>query len=80
MNNWNNDYMAEYHRRDLIEEARQYQLEKLGVASRVLHPNLFTRTMFSFGNWMIARGKQLRKRYEIPTPSCNHSPSGSFAR
>jgi len=80
MNNWNNEYMAEYHRQDLIKEAEQIRLEKLEISSRVYHPSLFTRTMYSFGNWMIARGKQLRKRYEMPSAVCNNSPTGSFAR
>jgi hypothetical protein len=35
--------------------------------------------MFNIANWMIATGRQLRKRYEIPAVDCNQSPSGSFA-
>ena len=72
--------MAEYRRRELIKEADQIRREKLGVTSRVYHPSLFTRTMYNFGNWMIARGKQIRKRYEIPSAACGKSPTGSFAR
>ena len=80
MNNWNNEYMAEYHRQDLIKEAKQIQREKLGIRSRVYHPGLFAQAMFRFGNWLIVKGKQLRKRYEIPTAVCNNTPSESFAR
>jgi hypothetical protein len=80
MNNWNNEYMAEYHRQDLIREAEQIRREKLGIHSHVYHPGFFTRIMFNVGNWMISKGKQLRKRYEIPTAACNNTPSGSFAR
>jgi len=80
MNNWNNEYMAEYHRQDLIKEANQIRREKLGINARTYHPSLFTRTMYNFGNWMISRGKQLRKHYEIPTTACTKTPSGSFAR
>ena len=80
MNNLNNEYMAEYHRQDLIKEAEQIRLEKLLVSTQVYHPSFFTRTMFSLGNWMITKGKQLRKRYEIPTTACTNTPSGSFAQ
>jgi hypothetical protein len=80
MNNWNDVYMAEYHRQDLIREAEQIRLEKLGMSSRVYHPNLFTRTMFKVGNWMIAKGRQIRQRYEIPAAACNNTPTESLAR
>lgn len=80
MNNWNNEYMAEYHRQDLVQEAEQVRREKLGISSRIYHAGLFARTMFNFGNWMIARGRQIRKRYEIPSAACNNAPSGSYAR
>jgi len=80
MNNWNNEYMAEYHRQDLIKEAEQIRSEKLGIRSRVYHPGLIARAMFNFGNWLIVKGKQLRKRYEISTTTCNSTPSKSFAR
>lgn len=80
MNNWNNEYMAEYHRQDLIREADQVLLEKLGLSSRVYRPSLFTRVMFNFGNWMVVKGKQLRKRHEIPSAACGNAPSSSFAR
>ena len=79
MNNWNNEYMAEYHRQEILDEVEQIRLEKLAVTSRVYRPGLFERTMFNFANWMISTGKQLRKRYEIPAVDCNHSRSGSFA-
>jgi len=36
--------------------------------------------MFRFANWMIAAGKQLRERYEVPSVDCSQTPSGSFAR
>lgn len=79
MNNWNNEFMAEYHRQEILEEVEQIRLEKLAVKSRVYHPGLFERTMFNFANWMISTGKQLRKRYEIPTVDCSKSRTGSFA-
>jgi hypothetical protein len=79
MNNWNNEYMAEYHRQEILDEAEQIRLGKLVVNSRVYRPRFFSRTMFSFANWMISTGKQLRKRYEVPSVDCSHSHTGSFA-
>ena len=79
MSNWNNEFMAEYHRQQILMEAEQIRLEKIAIQSRVYRPRLFERTMFSFANWMIATGKQLRKRYEIPVTPCNKSTT-SFAR
>ena len=80
MNNWHNEYLSEYHRQDILDEADQIRLEKLALKSRVYRPGLFARTMFNFGNWMISTGRQLRKRYEMPGLDCSQSRSGSFAR
>ncbi len=80
MNNWNNEFMAEYHRQQILIDAEQIGLEKIAVQSRVYHPRLFERTMFRFANWMIATGKELRQRYEIPTVQCSNCPTGSFAQ
>jgi hypothetical protein len=80
MNNWHNEYMAEYHRQDILEEAELIRIEKLVSASRVYGPGLFARTMFNFANWMISTGKQLRRRYEVPVVNCSNPPTGSFAQ
>ena len=80
MNNWHNEFMSEYHRQQILDDVYQIRLEKLALKSRVYRPGLFERTMFNFANWMISTGRQLRKRYEIPSADCNKSPSGSFAR
>ena len=80
MNNWHNEFMAKYHRQQILDEADHIRLEKLALKSRVYRPGLFARTMFNFANWMISTGRQLRERYEIPSVDCNKSPSGSFAR
>jgi hypothetical protein len=79
MNNWHNEFMAEYHRQDILKEAEHIRLEDLAVNSRVYHPGFFARTMFNLANWMISTGKQLRKRYEVPCIDCP-APTGSFAR
>ena len=79
MHNWHDEFMAEYHRQDILQEAEHIRLERIAIRSRVYRPRLFERTMFNFANWMIATGKTLRKRYEIPTVDCNQEPTGSFA-
>ena len=79
MNNWHNEFMAEYHRRDILEEAEHIRLERIALKSRVYRPRFYERTMFNFANWMISTGKQLRKRYEVPSVDCNKNPTGSFA-
>ncbi|HSB00007.1 MAG TPA: hypothetical protein VLE49_05105 [Anaerolineales bacterium] len=80
MYNWQNEFMAEYHRQEILQEVEQIRLEKLALKSRVYHPRLFERTMFNLANWMISTGKQLRKRYEVPAVRCSHTHTGSFAR
>ena len=80
MNIWHNEFMAEYHGQQILEEADQIRLERLAISSRVYRPRFFVRTMFNFANWMISTGKQLRKRYEIPAVNCNNSTTNSFAR
>jgi len=80
MNNWHNEYMAEYHRQQILEEANQLHIDNLILKSRVYRPGMFERTMFKLANWMISTGRGLRKRYEIPSADCNKSPSGSFAQ
>ena len=79
MNHWNDEFMAEYHRQEILSEMEQIRLEKIALKSRVYRPGLFERTMFNFANWMISTGKQLRKRYEIPAVDCRKSRTGSFA-
>lgn len=79
MNNWHDEFMAEYHRQEILDEVTQIRLEKFAVKSRLYRPGLFERTMFNFANWMISTGKQLRRRYEVPAVDCSKSPSGTFA-
>ena len=80
MNYFQDEYTAEYNRQRILDEVKQINLEKLALKSRVYHPGLFERTMFNFANWMVSTGKQLRKRYEIPSVDCSNSPSQNFAQ
>lgn len=79
MNNWHIEFLAEYHRQQILEDVEQIRLERLAVRSRVYRPGMFERTMFNFANWMISTGKQLRRRYEVPAVNCSKPPTGSFA-
>lgn len=74
MNNWHNEFMAEYRRQELLEEAEQIRLEKLALESGVRCPTRFERTMLTLANWMISRGRQLRQRYEAATVNCGNPP------
>lgn len=74
MNNWQNEYMAEYHRQQLLKEAEQMRLEKLTLEASVRCPTRFERTMLILANWMISKGKQLRKRYEAAIVNCGNLP------
>lgn len=78
MNHWHNDYMAEYHRQDLIDDSERVRLASLAKQSRVHAPGLFTRTMHNLAAWMISTGKELHERYELPNAH-SHKRSRSFA-
>jgi hypothetical protein len=80
MNYFQHEQTAAYNRQRIAEEFRQIRLEQLALKSRVYQPGRFERMMFNFANWMIATGKQLRKRYEIPTANCTHVQPKGFAR
>ncbi|HEX9334097.1 MAG TPA: hypothetical protein VF896_19545 [Anaerolineales bacterium] len=79
MNHWQNEFMAEYRRQEILDEAEQIRLERAGIQAHLYRPRFFERTMYNFANWMISTGKQLRKRYEIPAVNCNHRSTGSYA-
>jgi hypothetical protein len=78
MNNWHTEFMAEYDRQHILEEAEEIRLENLVTRSRVYRPGLFERTMFHFANWMISTGSQLRKRYEVSSIHCSNTPTRSY--
>lgn len=76
MNYFQDELTAEYNRQRTSKELKQIRLEQFAVKSHPYKPGRFARMMFNFANWMIATGKQLRKRYEVPTVNCNPSPKG----
>lgn len=79
MNHYQDELTAEYHRKQIADELKQIRLEQLALKARPYKPGRYERTMYNLANWMIATGKQLRKRYEVPAPNCNNSPSKGFA-
>ena len=79
MNRYQDELNAEYHRKQIVDEFKQIRLEQRALKTRPYRPGRYEQTMFNFANWMIATGKQLRKRYEVPAANCNNSPSKGFA-
>jgi len=79
MNYFQNELTAEYNRQRISEELKQIRLEQFAIKSRSYKPHRFERTMFNFANWMIATGKQLRKRYEVPVTNCNNTQTKGLA-
>jgi len=75
MNNWHTEYMAEYHRQEILEEVEQIRMEDAALSVGTYQPRFFARTMFNFANWMIVTGKGLRKRYEVPAMNCSNTES-----
>jgi hypothetical protein len=53
----------------------ELQAEKLVQQYRVYHPGVFEKAMFKLGDWMISKGRQIRRRYEIPSPNCSQTVS-----
>ncbi len=78
MNNWHNEFLAEYDRQRILDAAEEIRLERAASEYRVYRPGLFERTMFRIANWMISTGSQLRKRYEVPAVPCSNCPTGSY--
>jgi hypothetical protein len=79
MNYFDYENRAEYNRKQIQTDIQLIRLEQQTRKSRVYKPGRFEHLMFNFANWMISTGKQLRKRYEIPTTNCSHTSSKRFA-
>ena len=71
MNQLLEEYLVEEHQRDIERELSDRQLQAVNV--RVYRPNLSTRILRGFGQWMIERGEGLVKRYEAPTQNRRNS-------
>ncbi len=80
MNNWHNEYLAEYHRRDIVTEMEQARLEEKAMRGRPYRPGLFQRSMQGLGAWLVATGEELQCRYQTPTSAdCAQSSKQSYA-
>lgn len=80
MNYHQDELTAQYNRDKVREDFNQIKIEKRINRARMQKPNLYTRTMHNFSSWMISTGKELHKRYELPTAHSHQSPTSSFAR
>ena len=72
------EILVEEHRKDILREMDSIRLEEEALKVKAYHPNWFTRIMQSFGEWLIARGEGLVKRYEIPA-NCATPPRRGYA-
>lgn len=78
MNHWQYEQyrqMDEHNRQRMMAEIKA---ERLTRQLRVYHPGIFERAMFRLANWMISKGIQLRRRYEIPSVGCSQQTSSSL--
>ena len=67
------EYLNEEHRNEVEREFRQIRSPKKKISGKVYRPNVFTNFMRAFGQWMIARGEGLVKRYEVPSKKSKSS-------
>jgi len=70
MNPLMEEYLIEEHRRDIKRELSHIRLQEQALKSRVFRPNWFTRAMQRLGQWLIAQGEGLVRRYETPAKKC----------
>lgn len=79
MNYYDYETTAEYNREQIKDEFKSSRLAKRTHNAHPYHPSRFTHLMYNFANWMIATGKRLRARYEIPQPTCSSTHTERFA-
>jgi hypothetical protein len=65
--------LAEEHRNDITRELTDIRLQEEALKIKVYQPGLFTHTMRRLGQWLIARGEKMVKRYEVPANSTKTS-------
>jgi len=74
MNPLMEEYLIEEHRSDIKRELSHIRLQERALKSRVFRPNWFTRAMQTLGQWLIAQGEGLVRRYETPAKkTCQQS-------
>jgi hypothetical protein len=75
----NFEFIVELHRKEILNGAKLGRPEEAVLAATPYRPGWFAHSMYDLANWMIATGKQLRRRYEVPSTSRNQPARGSFA-
>lgn len=74
MSSWQTELLVEQHRREILDEITQINLEKEAEqAGTIYHSTWFTRSMERFGTWLILIGEGLVHRYKAP-PSQPYKP------
>jgi hypothetical protein len=79
MNHWHTEFIAEYHRQELIDEMKQIQLEELALQGKPYRPGRFQRIMQGLGAWLVAVGEDLMCRYQAPAADCAQPSQRSYA-
>ena len=80
MNFWHNEVIAEQHREELKKEMERIRLEEEAMEALPRRSGWYDRRMLNLGNWMIAWGKKLRRRYESQSAESGHTFHGSLVR
>lgn len=63
------DNLAKEHSRDITRELTDIRLQEEALKNKASRSSLFTHTMQSLGQWLILRGENMVKRYEVPANS-----------
>ena len=79
MNYLMEEQLLEEHRKDIRREMNHIHLERRTLRGKVFRPNWFTRSMQRFGQWLIAQGEGLVKRYETPAKKPCQQSGRSYA-
>jgi hypothetical protein len=77
--NYLTEEQLEEHRKDIQNEIGHIHSEGQALRGRVFRPNWFTRGMEGFGQWLIAHGERLVKRYETPAKKPRQPSGRSYA-
>ena len=79
MNYLMEEQLLKEHRKDIQRAMGHIHLEGRALRGRVFRPNWFTRAMQILGQWLIAQGEGLVKRYETPAKKGCQQPGRSYA-
>jgi hypothetical protein len=80
MNHLMEEHLIEEHSKDIRREIDHIHLEGRALRGRVFRANWFTRAMQRLGQWLIAQGEGLVKRYETPAKKTGQQSGRSYAQ